>query len=146
MGEQIRSLIAATLALPHALRGLDLPDESPHHQAAEDEARLLAAETAVSAIESAQRTMAEGREDAYRYAIAAAKIVDLYRLRIDRYGGAADAALGSENDEIERQLRLVGLRAERREILRIGRSRGIDDTRLRNIVRELDLQEARYGG
>ena len=90
--------------------------------------------------------MAEGREDAYRYAIAAAKIVDLYRLRIDRYGGAADAALGSENDEIERQLRLVGLRAERREILRIGRSRGIDDTRLRNIVRELDLQEARYGG
>jgi CPA1 family monovalent cation:H+ antiporter len=123
-------LILATLALPHALRGLDLPDESPHHQAAEDQARLLAAETA----------------DAYRYAIAAAKLVDRYRQRIDRYGGADDAALRSENDEIERQLRLVGLRAERGEILRIGRSRGIDDTRLRKIVRELDLQEARYGG
>lgn len=144
-GVIVVSLVLATLTLPHALRGLALPDESSH-QAAGDQARMSAATTAVSAIDAAQRKMAEGREDAYRYANAATKIAELYRLRIDRYSGGDDAALRTEDEDIERQLRLVGLRAERSEIVRIARSRGIDELRLRKIVRELDLQEARYGG
>ncbi len=144
-GVIVASLVLAALTLPYALRGLALPDESSH-QAAEDQARMSAAATAVSAIESAQLKMAEGRADAYRYANAAAKIVELYRLRIDRYSGGDDTELRIEDEDIERQFRLVGLRAERTEIVRIGRSRMIDDTRLRKIVLELDLLEARYGG
>ena len=91
--------------------------------------------------------MAEGRADAYLYSDASTQIVELYRQRIDRYVGADEAStLRGRAVDIERQLRLVGLRAEREEILRIGQSHGIEEIALRKIVREIDLQEARYSG
>lgn len=144
-GVIVVSLVLATVGLPRVLRGLDLPVESPHKQA-ENRARTAGAEAGILAIEKAQLAMAD-HPDSARHADIAKRIVDMYQLRIGRYAGADDAAtLRAEDDDIERRLRLVGLRAERSEILGPNHRHGVGDLALRAIVRELDLQETRYGG
>jgi hypothetical protein len=116
-GVIIVSLIAASLRLPHLLRGLKLPPE-PSHQEDEDRARVAAAEAAIQAIEQAQHDMGEGRGDTDLYADAGARIMELYRQRIDgRSKTGEEGALARRIDEIERRLRLAGLRAERAELI-----------------------------
>jgi len=145
-GVIILSLVMATVGLPHVLRGLDLPKEILHSQT-ENRARTAGAEAAILAIEKAQLAMADDHPDLAHHADVSKRIVDMYQQRIGRYaGGDADAAVRGEDDDIERQLRLVGLGAERTEILRTSHRHGVGDLALRAIVRELDLQEARYGG
>jgi hypothetical protein len=57
------------------------------------------------------------------YADAGARIMELYRLRIDgRSKTGEERALARRMDEIERKLRLAGLRAERSALYRIARS------------------------
>jgi monovalent cation/hydrogen antiporter len=144
-GVIIVSLIAASLRLPHLLRGLKLPPE-PSHQEDEDRARVAAAEAAIQAIEQAQHDMGEGRGDTDLYADAGARIMELYRQRIDgRSKTGEEGALARRIDEIERKLRLAGLRAERAELYRIARSRKLSDEIARKLVREVDLLEARFG-
>jgi monovalent cation/hydrogen antiporter len=144
-GVIIVSLIAASLRLPHLLRGLKLPPE-PSHQEDEDRARVAAAEAAIQAIEQAQHDMGEGRGDTDLYADAGARIMELYRQRIDgRSKTGEEGALARRIDEIERKLRLAGLRAERAELYRIARSRKLSDEIARKLVREVDLLEARLG-
>ena len=71
--------------------------------------------------------------------------MELYRQRIEGWSRTGDeAALVRRIDEIERELRLAGLRAERAEIYRIGRSRRLPDDMIRRLVREVDLLEARF--
>ena len=72
-----------------------------------------------------------------------ASLVGRYRQRLARHQ-TADPAQRLAHKQIERQLHLVGLRAERDEALRYGRSHGIEELTLRRIVREIDFQEARY--
>ena len=146
-GVIVLSLVVATLGLPPTLRGLELPAE-PTHWASENRARAAAAEGAVLAIEAAQREGDEGSAERHRSAAAATRINDLYRQRIGRHGdtGGDTPARRGKDDDIERRLRLVGLRAEREAVLRFGREHGLADLTLRKMVRELDLQEARWGG
>jgi hypothetical protein len=141
----IVSLIAASLSLPYLLQGLKLPPE-PLQQEEEDRARVAAAEAAIQAIEQAQHDMGEGRGDTDLYADAGARIMELYRQRIDgRSKTGEEGALARRIDEIERRLRLAGLRAERAELYRIARSRKLSDEIARKPVREVDLLEARFG-
>jgi Na+/H+ antiporter len=143
-GVIIVSLIAASVSLPFLLRGLELPPE-PSQQEAEDRARIAAAEAAIQAIEQAQHRMGEGRGDADLYIDAGVRIMELYRHRIDgRSTTGKEASLARKIDEIERTLRLTGLRAERAEIFRIARARGLSDETSRKLVRELDLLESRF--
>jgi hypothetical protein len=79
-GVIILSLIAASISLPHLLKGLALPPE-PSQQEDEDRARVAAAEAAIRAVERAQHDMGEGRSDADLYADAGARIMELYRQR-----------------------------------------------------------------
>jgi Na+/H+ antiporter len=144
-GVIIVSLIAASLSLPYLLQGLKLPPE-PLQQEEEDRARVAAAEAAIQAIEQAQHDMGEGRGDTDLYADAGARIMELYRQRIDgRSKTGEERALARRMDEIERKLRLAGLRAERTELYRIARSRKLSDETARRLVREIDLLEARFG-
>jgi monovalent cation/hydrogen antiporter len=143
-GVIIVSLIAASLSLPHLLRGLKLPPE-PSYQEDEDRARIAAAEAAIQAVQQAQHDMGEGRGDVDLYADAGARIMELYRQRIDgRSKTGQEGALARRLDEIERQLRLAALRAERAELYRIARSRKLSDEIARKLVREVDLLEARF--
>jgi CPA1 family monovalent cation:H+ antiporter len=144
-GVIIVSLIAASLSLPYLLQGLKLPPE-PSQQEEEDRARVAAAEAAIQAIEQAQHDMGEGRGDTDLYADAGARIMELYRQRIDgRSKTGEERALARRMDEIERKLRLAGLRAERTELYRIARSHKLSDETARRLVREIDLLEARFG-
>ena len=144
-GVIIVSLIAASLSLPYLLQGLNLPPE-PSQQEEEDRARVAAAEAAIQAIEQAQHDMGEGRGDTDLYADAGARIMELYRQRIDgRSKTGEERALARRMDEIERKLRLAGLRAERTELYRIARSHKLSDETARRLVREIDLLEARFG-
>jgi Na+/H+ antiporter len=138
------SLVAASCSLPFLLRGLELAPE-PSQQEKEDQARIAAANAAIRAIEQAQHRMAKGRSDADLYTDAGARIMELYRRRIDSHSAAGEeASVLRKIHEIERKLRLTGLRAERTEIYRIARARRLSDEIARKLVRELDLLESRF--
>jgi len=144
-GVIIVSLVSASFGLPLLLRGLELPPETSSQHEEEDRARIAAAEAAIQAIEQALHHMGDGRSDADLHTDAGAHIMSLYRQRIDgRSASDKDASLARKIDEIERRLRLIGLRAERTEIYRIARSRELSDETSRKLVRELDLLESRF--
>lgn len=144
MGVIIFSLVAATLALPPLLNGLELPRDSRHDEE-EERARVAGAQAAIAEIERVQHALAEGRNDADLYVAAAARVMDLYRLRIDNQRQDGEAAtIVRQSARIEKELRLAAVRAERTEIFRRVRARELGSETGRKLVRELDLMEARY--
>ena len=107
--------------------------------------RSAAAEAALRAINMAGKARKGVRADAGRYAEVSKRITRSYRQRLDRYTDHDGAStLGGKTERIERELRLVGLRAERDEVLKVGPVEGIQEEALRKLVREIDLQEARH--
>jgi len=77
--------------------------------------------------------------------LARQRIVEIYRNRMARYmRWDGMRTLPADADAIERSLRLVGLHAERDEILQSGGGLGIPEVLLRRLTREVDLQEARH--
>jgi monovalent cation/hydrogen antiporter len=146
MGVIIVSLIAASIGLPLLLEGLEMPAE-PSRQAEEDRARIAAAEAAIAEIERVEHGLAEGRKDADIYVVAASRIMDLYRSRIEGLSQDGEAAsIARRTDTIEKSLRVAALKAERSAIFRMLRKREIGSVTARKLVRELDHLEARYEG
>lgn len=145
-GVIVVSLLVASVGLPRMLQGLDLPPE-PSLLRELDAARIAAAEAAILAIEATQHRLAEGRADADLYAEASARLMESYRSRILARQQSPEATEQSRKfDQIERQLRLAGLKAERAEIFRRARSRELPEEHARKLVREIDLLEARFAG
>ncbi len=142
-GVIVLTLALATVALPRTLRGLQLGPE-PSHLVAEDSARAAAARAALLAIDEAVSALQTGGADAGHAAQAAARVKRQYLQRLARHGDGRSAALRRSDNEVERELRLVGLHAEREEITRLARGDDVDDTLQRRLVRELDLQETRH--
>lgn len=146
MGVIITSLVAASIALPWLLSGLQMPAE-PSHQAEEDTARIRAAQAAIAEIERVQHDLAEGRGDADLYVEVASKIMSSYRQRIEnRQGNAEDNASGRRSERIERNMRLAALKAERAEVFNMVRSHMLGSELAKKMIRELDLLETRYAG
>ncbi|MFO1207948.1 MAG: Na+/H+ antiporter [Amaricoccus sp.] len=142
-GAIILSLVAASVGLPFLLRGLELPPE-PSHDAEEEHARLAAAEAAIKAVERAQHRLAAGREDADLYADAGARIMALYRRQLEASGRTgADADRDKARGRVERELRLVGLQAERKTFLQLDRTGALPHDVARRLSREIDLVETR---
>jgi CPA1 family monovalent cation:H+ antiporter len=139
----ILSLAIASVGLPRLLKGLDLPETST--QAEEDMARMIAAKAAIQAVEKALHDLAAGRSDADLYANAGARVMNIYRQRLDdgQKMGIEKETL-RKTDQAVRELYLAGLKAERATLFRMGRHREIDDDIVRRLVREVDLLEARY--
>lgn len=143
-GAIIVSLVAASIGLPLLLHGLTLPPEAAR-QAREDNARSKAAEAAIRAVGRAQHNLGENQGEMDLYAEIGTRIMTQYRERIERRAkSGADAARGKAISQIERQLYLVGMRAERDEIYRMARAREIPDEMARRLVGELDLLETRF--
>lgn len=70
--------------------------------------------------------------------------MELYRRRIDGRSKTGDEANAARKiEEVERELRLAALSAERDEYYRLSRTRKISEDVARKFVREVDLQEAR---
>jgi Na+/H+ antiporter len=144
-GVIIVSLVVATFALPRLLKDVELPPE-PSHQRDEDRSRIIAARAAIRAIEEASHALSEGKPDPDVYADTASRVMALYRQRIETHTRTDkdDIATSHRQDEIERDLRLAGLSAERNALGRLVRSRQIDEVVGRRLIREVDLQEIRY--
>ncbi|HEX5460777.1 MAG TPA: Na+/H+ antiporter [Steroidobacteraceae bacterium] len=143
-GVIVLSLLAASIALPRLLRGVQPPAERAH-EAELDRARVIAAQAAIRAIEETQHDLARGQSQADLFAEAATRIMELYRRRIQgdvRLGGE-DAERIRQSEDIGRQLRLAGLRAERDAIFALARRYEISDVTSRRLVREIDLLEER---
>lgn len=143
-GVIVVSLIAANVGLPYLMKGVRLPPE-PSQQKEEDQARIAAAEAAIQAIDRNLHSMKAGGEDADLYIDTGARVMALYRQRIEARSKTGDEAdVTRKVDDIERELRLVALRAERAEIYRIARSGKLPDELTRMLVREVDLLESRF--
>jgi len=143
-GVIIVSLLLASIALPILLNGLTMPPE-PSLQAEEDAARVAAAQAAIRAIEQAQHDLAERDGDADFYAASGARVMDLYRERIESRSGSAKASAEARlQDRLERTFRLAGVKAERARIVDLLRDREVGSTTAQRLIRELDLLEARY--
>ncbi|MEP9369715.1 Na+/H+ antiporter [Xanthobacter sp. VNH20] len=139
------SLVAANAGLPYVARHVRLPVETAR-QKEEDEARLKAAEAAIGVIERNVHTHGKGDPDFEAYIQAATRALSPYRQRLEaRAKTVEEQVLARKAGEIERRLRVAGLRAERDELYRMARSGHLSDEAVRALVRELDLQEARYG-
>jgi len=144
-GVIIVSLVAASLGLPYLLKGLKLPPE-PSYQEEEDRARIAAAEAAIAAIERALHQRGDDWGDADVYTDVGARIMELYRQRVRGHSRIGQEGIEARKaDAVERRLRLAGLRAERDELYRAARNNELSDELGRRLVREVDLQEARFG-
>ena len=88
---------------------------------------------------------AKATDDADLFWKAGGGLIAHYREQIElRRHTAAGAGRGLQIDEIERKLRFLALSAEREELFRIAQSGKVTDELVRDLVREVDLQESRF--
>ncbi|HEX7380851.1 MAG TPA: Na+/H+ antiporter [Nevskiaceae bacterium] len=141
------SLIAASVGLPILLKDLKLPEESTRAQERRH-ARAAAARAAIDAVRSTEHSIQEQTHarEADIVADAASRVIAYYQQRAERDDDNAttQATELRKSDEVERQMRLAALQAERVEVLRLARHHFVSDSTSRRLVRELDLLESLY--
>jgi CPA1 family monovalent cation:H+ antiporter len=137
------SLLAASIGLPRLLSGMVFPEE-PEERKQEDLARRAAASAAISAIEQAQMELMPVAEDPDCYPQATARVIALYQHRLNEAAHDIDSGTFRRTDTAEKKLRLAALEAERKAIYNLARHGEVSDDLSRKLVREIDLQEARY--
>lgn len=145
-GVIIVTLIAANVGLPYVLSGIKVPPAALARRQADD-ARGAAARAAIVAVERALHDTRQASEDADLFSQAGARLIAHYREQIALRGTSGlDARRGLRIDAIERRLRLLALGAERDELYRVAQSGKLTDELVRDLVREVDLQESRFSG
>lgn len=140
------SLLAASIGLPPLLKGLELPPE-PAVQREENLARRAAATAAIAAVEKSQHDLLEKApaSEVDTYTSAATRVIALYQHWLDEHAsGEEEARQLRKADVAERELRLAALQGQREAIFDLARHHHISDEVSRRLVREIDLQEARY--
>jgi CPA1 family monovalent cation:H+ antiporter len=143
-GVILLSLIAACIALPLLLRGIEKSSDDKRRNEVRDAWRKTA-EAAIHALETEEASP----QDAAQAALAAelkARIMAEYRQQLEIFNDSAEAqALALQMDLLERRLRLKALRAQRLELYSLSRHHQIADDVLREVLGELDLSEAQLG-
>ncbi len=138
------SLVMASIGLPPILKGLELPEESAERKD-EAMARHDAAAAAIVAIEKAEREVPPQAPDTDIRTQAAARVIAQYQRRLDGSAGTGrQAARLRKVDQVERDMRMAAMHAEREEIFSLARQSRISDETSRKLVREIDLVDARY--
>jgi len=142
-GVILASLVIAAVALPLLLRNLRLPDDAG--EAGErDRVRIVTAKAAIVEIERVQHDLAADSDEADRYIDIAARLMTQYRERINSSEVRGEGRIEADRDkQIERELRLAAVRAERRSLLGLADRREIGLTLAEQLGRELDLADAR---
>ncbi|MFL1525896.1 Na+/H+ antiporter [Pseudomonas sp. O230] len=143
-GVILLSLIAACIALPLLLRGIEKSPDDKRRNEVRDAWRKTA-EAAIHALEVDE----VNPQDAAQAALAIelkARIMSEYRHQLEVFNDSAEAqALAFQMDLLERRLRLKALRAQRLELYKLSRHHQIGDDVLREVLGELDLSEANLG-
>ena len=147
-GVILLSLIAACIALPFLLRGIEKsPDDAMRKEVRE--AWRHTAEAAIHALEAEELVEPQTQQDAAQAALAAelkARIMSEYRHQLEVYNDSAEAqALASQMDLLESRLRIKALRAQRLELYSMRRHHEIGDDVLSEILKDLDMSEANLG-
>ena len=147
-GVILLSLVAACIALPLLLRGIQKSPDEKRHAEVRDAWRKTA-EAAIHALEAEEVADAANSPDAAQAALATelkGRLMSEYRHQLEVFNDSAEAqALAFQMDLLERKLRLKALRAQRLELYRLSRQHQIGDDVLREILGELDLSEANLG-
>ena len=146
-GVILLSLIAACIALPLLLRGIEnSPDEKRRNEVRE--AWKKTAVAAILALETEEPAEVEN-SDAAQAALATelrARLMSEYRHQLQVFNDSAEAqALAQQMDLLERKLRLKALRAQRLELYSLSRHHRIGDDVLREVLADLDMTEANLG-
>ncbi|AZD14115.1 Na+/H+ antiporter [Pseudomonas chlororaphis] len=147
-GVILLSLVAACIALPLLLRGIQKSPDEKRHAEVRDAWRKTA-EAAIHALEAEEVADGANSPDAAQAALATelkGRLMSEYRHQLEVFNDSAEAqALAFQMDLLERKLRLRALRAQRLELYRLSRQHQIGDDVLREILGELDLSEANLG-
>lgn len=139
-GVIIVTLIFASITLPWLLKGLVMPRDD--HKDRVEAAQALAARAAIQAIEARTHEISQGMTDTAVANDAAGRVMEIYRDRVTtRMEDPDEDQL--ERAEIERDLVLIGIAAERESLLRMIRHRKTPEYPTRKLVIELDMEEAR---
>jgi CPA1 family monovalent cation:H+ antiporter len=147
-GVILLSLVVASIGLPLLLRGLVSEPDLRLKREVRD-ALKLTAQAAIHALESEEMTDATASPDAAQAVLATevkARIMSEYRHRLEIFNDTAEAqALAFQMDQLEKRMRINALRAQRLELYRLHRQHQVGDDVLRQILAELDLNEANLG-
>ena len=143
-GVIIVSLVVASVALPILLKGVEMPPED-HAYTVEDRARKAAALAAIRALEQAERDAIGAGVRADEHAAVVARLMEVYRHQIELFSGADDneSVRNHQMEQLERELALLALTAQRTELVQLARKRLVDEETVRKLIREIDLQEIR---
>lgn len=143
-GVIVVSLVVASVALPILLKGVEMPPED-HAYTVEDRARKAAALAAISALEQAERDAVGAGVRADEHAAVVARLMEAYRHQIELFSGADDneSVRNHQMEQLERELALLALTAQRTELVQLARKRLVDEETARKLIREIDLQEIR---
>ncbi|MGX9759447.1 Na+/H+ antiporter [Pseudomonas shahriarae] len=146
-GVILLSLVAACIALPLLLRGIEKSPDDKRRGEVRD-AWKKTAEAAIHALEAEEAADAAPL-DAAQAALAAelkARIMSEYRHQLEVFNDSVEAqALALQMDHLERKLRLKALRAQRLELYSLSRHHQIGDDVLREVLADLDMSEANLG-
>lgn len=147
-GVILLSLVCACVALPLLLRGvLKSPDDALRQEVSDAWRRT--AEAAIRALEAEDLAASADSPGAASAALATelkARIMSEYRHQLEIYNDSDEAqALARQMDSLERKLRISALRAQRLELYSLRRHHQIGDDVLREVLGELDLNEANLG-
>lgn len=149
-GVILLSLVLASVTLPWLLKDLKMPSLIEEDtKEAEDRARNIAAEAAIKAIQEAEQRMASDSDEPDLYIDTANRIMGIYRSLIEM---RSYASYGDEShipaqtvrkiETVEREMRLIGLEAERKAIYKYTRQKHINEEARNRLIREIDLTEA----
>lgn len=143
-GVILLSLIAACIALPLLLRGIEASPDDKRRNEVRD-AWCKTAEAAIHALETEEVNPQDAAQSALAVELKA-RIMSEYRHQLEVFNDSAEAqALAFQMDLLERRLRLKALRAQRLELYSLSRHHQIGDDVLREVLGELDLSEAKLG-
>ncbi|HET8881487.1 MAG TPA: Na+/H+ antiporter [Solimonas sp.] len=147
----LMSLLVAAIGLPLLLRGMAV-DEDPETEENKI-ARLRACEAAVAAIaEAAKRDAHRAQDDAVSpVADAASRLIDTYELRIKGLREEQNTAQSiAARGAAEIELQMIGIHAEREQVMRMHRHDEINDTVMNALLYEIDMRDSalqiRVGG
>jgi len=147
-GVILLSLVAACIALPLLLRGVVASTDDGEREEVRDAWRRIA-DAAIRSLEEEEPVEKSAGQDAAQAALATelkGRIMSEYRHQLDVFNDSAEAqALARQMDQLERRLRIKALRAQRLELYELRRRHLIGDEALREVLAELDMNEANLG-
>lgn len=140
------SLVSACVILPILLKGVEMKEDEARHKELQD-ARRKTAEAAIHALETeemtADQTILDNPALSSMVAETKARVMAEYREHLTSYDNDEELSKHIEYaDKLEKNLRLRALRAQRLELYSLRRHRAIGDDIVKQILDELDIQEA----